>query len=51
MKPQELPDHCFIFHWGAFRISLRDRGPMLAWGAALAALCTGMGIYKLLALL
>jgi hypothetical protein len=51
MTPEELPDHCLYFHWGSFRFSLCGRGPMLAWGVALIALCTGVGIYKLLALI
>jgi hypothetical protein len=51
MTPEELPDHCLYFHWGAFRISLCGRGPMLAWGAGLAVLLSGVGIYKLLVLL
>jgi hypothetical protein len=51
MTPDELPDHCLYFNWGAFRFSLCGRGPMLAWGAAIAVLCSGMGLYKFLALL
>jgi hypothetical protein len=51
MSPEELPGHCLYFHWGGFRISLRGRGPMLAWGAALAVLCSGIGLYMFLALL
>jgi hypothetical protein len=51
MTPEELPDHCLYFHWGAFRFSLNGRGPMLAWGFGLIALCTGVGIYKLLVIL
>jgi hypothetical protein len=50
MSPEQLPDHCLYFHWGGFRFSLCGRGPMLAWGAALAALITGLEAYKLLAL-
>jgi hypothetical protein len=48
MSVQKLPDHCFYFHWGSFRFSLSGRGPMLAWGGAIVALGTGLGIYKLL---
>jgi hypothetical protein len=51
MTNQELPDYCFVFHWGAVRIAVLSRTAMLTWGAALAALCTGVGLYKLLALL
>jgi hypothetical protein len=51
MTPEQLPDHCLYFYWGGFRISLCGRGPMLAWGAALVLLCTGIGAYKLLVLL
>lgn len=51
MTNQELPDYCFVLHWGAVRIAVLSRSAMLAWGAALAVLCSGIGLYKLLALL
>jgi hypothetical protein len=51
MTNQELPDYCVVFHWGAVRIAILSRGAMLVWGAALAVLCSGFGLYKLLALL
>jgi hypothetical protein len=51
MTNQELPDYCVVLHWGAVRIAVLSRSAMLAWGAALAILCSGIGLCKLLALL
>ena len=51
MTNQELPDYCLVLHWGAVRIAILSRSAMLTWRVAIAALCTGVGIYKLLAFL
>jgi hypothetical protein len=51
ITPEELPDYCIYFRWGAFRALLTGRGAMMAWAITLAAIASGFGAFKLLALL
>jgi hypothetical protein len=52
MPPDQLPDYCLYFHWGAFRFSLTSKPAIVAWATLLGAICTGaLSWHKLLSLL